>query len=251
MKIKLLLLFLLVSVFYPIKAQENLSNYSYIVVPTKFDFLDEPDKYQLNSIAKFLFNKHGFNAFFEEELPDVRRCDGLYAEVIGVPNFIWTKVTVVIKDCYGTELFRTMEGRSKLKAFKDTYNEAMRMAFESFAGLGVKQPPVGSEVVKNTEIKEKEGSPSNSLNFPKAKYSNYSKDGTSYLLQKTNEGYSLYQETLKAQDGLQYEGKLFVVEGVLFFEDVSEERFIASFDADGSLKIVNDKGAPTVYQRNN
>jgi len=60
-------------------SQESLSDYSFVVVPEKYDFVSEADKYQLNSLTKFLFNKHGFNAYFDREMPDVRRCDGLWA----------------------------------------------------------------------------------------------------------------------------------------------------------------------------
>ena len=55
--------------------QERLSAFDYVVVPDRFDFQYERDQYQINSLLKFLFNKHGFHAFFPSELPDVSRCD--------------------------------------------------------------------------------------------------------------------------------------------------------------------------------
>ena len=48
-------------------AQKNINNYKYIIVPTTYSFLGEEDKYQLNSLTKFLFNKYGFKAFFQDE----------------------------------------------------------------------------------------------------------------------------------------------------------------------------------------
>jgi hypothetical protein len=74
--------------------QERLSAFDYVVVPDRFDFQYERDQYQINSLLKFLFNKHGFHAFFPSELPDVSRCDGLYAEIEQVNGFVWTEVSI-------------------------------------------------------------------------------------------------------------------------------------------------------------
>ena len=57
----LFLMFLSVSVF----AQKSINNYKYIVVPKQMETFDEPNKHETSSLTKFLFNKNGFNAFFE------------------------------------------------------------------------------------------------------------------------------------------------------------------------------------------
>ena len=44
---------------------QSLNDYKYVIVPGKFDFLKESDKYQLNSLTKFLFEKYGFEAYLE------------------------------------------------------------------------------------------------------------------------------------------------------------------------------------------
>ena len=62
-------------------SQKSLNDYSYVIVPEQFEFLDAKDKYQLNSISNFLFNKHGFHSFLSDETPDAKRCDGLYANL--------------------------------------------------------------------------------------------------------------------------------------------------------------------------
>src|SRR5690606_37434009 len=78
-------LVLLCSIFSLSSFGQDLSNYSYVVVPEKFSFLKEADQYQLNSLTKFLFEKNGFEAFIEGEEaylalgPD--RCDWRYADV--------------------------------------------------------------------------------------------------------------------------------------------------------------------------
>lgn len=54
------------------------------------------------------------------------------------------------------------------------------------------------------------------------KYLNYIKGGGFFLLRKINEGFSFYEEIVEVSDGLKYSGKIFVVEGVVFFEDEKE-----------------------------
>ena len=91
-------------------SQIKLSDYSYVIVPEQFELLNEKDKYQLNSIAEFLFNKHGFHAFKSESAPNAGRCDGLYADLEKVTAILRTKLVVVLKDCNGAEVYRTEEG---------------------------------------------------------------------------------------------------------------------------------------------
>ena len=42
-----------------------------MVISEQFEFQTEKDKYQLNSLTKFLFNKYGFHAFFNAEVPEM------------------------------------------------------------------------------------------------------------------------------------------------------------------------------------
>ena len=122
------------------QAQKVPSDFEYVVVPDQFSFLFEKDQFQLCSLTKFLFNKHGFNAYFATELPNVDRCSGLYADVIRDNGFVWTKLYVELRDCKGNLIFRSIEGRSKLKEYGKAYNEALRVCFESIAALEVDQP---------------------------------------------------------------------------------------------------------------
>ena len=117
-------------------SQNSLSDYSYIIVSEQFEFQDEKDKYELNSLIKFLYNKYGFHAYFKDEVPDnVRRCDGLYADVEGKPGFLITKVELVIRDCDGTEVFRSLKGKVMLKITKKPIMklpEKLLMGFEIY-----------------------------------------------------------------------------------------------------------------------
>ncbi|MEM7085613.1 MAG: hypothetical protein AAF489_05495 [Bacteroidota bacterium] len=243
-------------------SQKSLNDYSFVIVPEKFDFVNEKDKYQLNSLTKFLFNKHGFNAFFDSDRPNVKRCDGLYAEVDGVPAMIRTRVTVILKDCYGDEVYRSEIGKSKLKAYNKTYTAALRNAFLSIAALGVeqKEPVTFDESEVNVEegqtSKEKvEVSPieveevisveredaNNNLAVEKALVetvvaeSLYTSNGNSFTLRKTKSGYKLYE---KLQDGDNLKGTLLIKEGKsLQFTDIAGNKFPGHFDADENLII--------------
>jgi hypothetical protein len=126
--------------FFQAQAQEEkLSAFDYVVVPERFDFQYERDQYQFNSLLKFLLNKHGFHAYFPDELPDVSRCDGLYADIEQISGFVWTELNIRFVDCDGILFYQTKTGRSKLKDYAKAYNEALRMAFESIEILGVRQ----------------------------------------------------------------------------------------------------------------
>ena len=67
-KLIIAFVFSLAFVFSGYSQKEKLSNYSFIVVPKKFDFQFSDDQYQLNSLLKFLFNKHGFHDYFYQRL---------------------------------------------------------------------------------------------------------------------------------------------------------------------------------------
>ena len=54
---KIIILLVLTISINSVFAQKSVNNYKYIVVPHQFEFLRSPDQYQLNSLAKFLFEK--------------------------------------------------------------------------------------------------------------------------------------------------------------------------------------------------
>ena len=261
--------------------QERLSAFDYVVVPDRFDFQYERDQYQINSLLKFLFNKHGFHAFFPSELPDVSRCDGLYAEIEQVNGFVWTEVSIRLLDCDGILFYQTKSGRSKLKDFAKAYSESIRMAFESIEILGVRQGPL--------EILQKGGQDSNSEEtiapdakanpksnsdrplgsnsseglqtelkplkneavtlglIPDVAMMNFKSFEKTYLLRRTDLGYQWYRED--GQD-LIYEGKFFVVEKMLFYEDKDQMRYLAEFTPQCAL-ILNREGQRVVFEKAN
>ena len=121
---------------------QDLNSYKYVLVPSGYEFLKEPNQFQLNELTKFLFEKQGFEAYLEnEELPeelDQNRCKALFANVKNNSRLFSTKLVVVLKDCKNNEVFISEEGSSREKDYKTAYHEALRNAFESFAALNYK-----------------------------------------------------------------------------------------------------------------
>jgi len=261
--------------------EERLSAFDYVVVPDRFGFQYERDQYQINSLLKFLFNKHGFHAFFPSELPDVSRCDGLYAEIEQVNGFVWTEVSIRLLDCDGILFYQTKSGRSKLKDFAKAYSEAVRMAFESIEILGVRQGPLeilqkaGEEINSDGTIKADAKVKSKSKSdrplgnnssdglqtevkplkdeavtlglIPDVAMMNFKSLENTYLLRRTQLGYQWYRED---KQDLIYEGKFFVVEKMLFYEDKDQVRYLAEFTPAGAL-ILNREGQKVVFDKAN
>ena len=257
----LIVLFFFLSIIPKSFSQSNMSDYSFVIVPERFEFLNEDDKYQLNSIAEFLFNKHGFHAFKSNNAPNAKRCDGLYAEVINISAMLRTKLVLILKDCNGFEVYRSQEGITRLKEFKQAHQDALRRAFAYFEGMGVKQKEIvyfDDEVAAET-IKSNETSGATtqqitqgevavvavgavSLNLPKARFSSYDNDDGTYMLRKTTAGYTLFKETSSAEDGLMLIGKIGIsdVSTKLYFIDTDDKVFDASFDASENLVLQKD-----------
>src|SRR5690606_8272880 len=86
--------------------------------------------------------------------------------------------------------------------------------------------------------------------LPNAKFSNYSNSGKTFLLRKTTEGYSLYEESANASDGLLLIGKIIVMDKVVKYMDTSGKVSDASFDPSGNLTI-KDGSSVTNYLSEN
>lgn len=229
-------------------SQQSMSDYSYIEVPEVFDFQDKKDEFQLNSITKFLFDKHGFNAYYSKDLPNVTKCDGLYADLETELGFIYTKIVIVIKDCNGVEVFRSAQGRSKLKEYSKTYNQALRNAFRSFEGLGVAQkdivvePRTTTSAITSAEAKLAVNASASGSTIPSSKFSTYTHDGNSYLLRKTASGFSLFQEVMGADNDLLLLGRVSLQGNNVQFTSIAKEVSDASFDQNMNLTIVLPAG---------
>ena len=165
MNLKSLAVTLVLSVFVlNVYAQNELNPYKYIIVPKKFDFLKEENQYRVNSYTKFLFDKEGYQVFYDDgDFPEDLKLDpclGLTAFVLNESSSFTTKIFVVLENCSRDEVFRSVEGRSKVKEYDKTYIDALKKCFVSVQALNYEYEPKtltqeSSEIensTSNTEI---------------------------------------------------------------------------------------------------
>ncbi|PIE49693.1 MAG: hypothetical protein CSA39_01365 [Flavobacteriales bacterium] len=114
---------------------QDVNEYKYVIVPAKYDFLKRENQYQLNDLTKFLFEKEGFKAIYNnQEIPDElakNSCLGLNASVLNESNLFTTKLIIELTNCKNKKVLVSKVGRSKEKDYKAAYYEALRNAFES------------------------------------------------------------------------------------------------------------------------
>ena len=139
-------------------AQKDINNYKYIVVPKSFEFSNSEDQYQLNSLLKFLFNKHGYKAYFgDDNLPEdlkENRCLALTSAVLKERGSVFkTKLEIILKDCFGTTIVTSKTGESRLKEYDNAYSEALRDAFGTFQNLDYKYVANQEGIVESSGAK--------------------------------------------------------------------------------------------------
>ncbi|MBF6608482.1 MAG: hypothetical protein ITG00_07060 [Flavobacterium sp.] len=121
---------------------QNINQYQYAVVPVKFEFLDEPDQYRMNTFTKMHMEKYGFVTFLSDEIlpADIAAdaCNRLYVDVISVGTLFTSKLQVVLRDCTNKILYTSPEGSSREKDNKIAYPKALREAFSYFGLLDYK-----------------------------------------------------------------------------------------------------------------
>lgn len=150
------LLVLIVLLVLNVSFAQTVNSYKYVIVPTKFDFFKEPNKYNLNTNTKLLLQKYGFEVLMDNEtLSDEianNRCKTLFADVIEDKGLMVTKLKIVLKDCKNQIVYETAVGKSREKDFQTAYRDAFREAAKSFEALNYKYNG-GNEVVVTKEEK--------------------------------------------------------------------------------------------------
>lgn len=120
----------------------DINDYKYVVLPKHFDFLAEKNQYNLNEITKMLFEKKGFEVYFEgDEMPfelKMDRCKALYGNLLMNSKFLSTEMTIVLNNCVGQEAFKSIEGISKEKELRRAYYESLREASRSLEATDYK-----------------------------------------------------------------------------------------------------------------
>ena len=142
----------------------QLNSYKYIIVPKKFDIFSAENHLQTSTLVKYLFSEQGYDVIYDDELPpDLvnQRCIGLTVDLEKETNLTWTKMYILLKDCNSVEIFRSPEGASRSKDFREAYHESIREAFRVFESIIYKYQPSEEVVTVNygNDIKSVEKKP--------------------------------------------------------------------------------------------
>lgn len=123
----------------PAFGQNELNPFKYIIIPKQYDFLKEANQFRVNSTTKYLFEQDGYQTFYQgDEYPDdlkANYCLAVTAIVLDNSSTFTTKLTIVLRNCYDKEVFRTMVGKSKIKQYDKTYIDALKKCFISIQNL--------------------------------------------------------------------------------------------------------------------
>ncbi|PCH78054.1 MAG: hypothetical protein COB98_01460 [Flavobacteriaceae bacterium] len=141
-----------------VNAQSELNGYKFVIVKKQYGFQKSPDKYQLNSLAKFLLAKSDLIVLFDtdafSEEVAMNACLALKVDIIDTSGMFSTQLAVSFKDCKNNVVYTTVIGRSKAKEYKKAYHEALRASLAVFKSYihTYKGKPLRSVVEKTPEI---------------------------------------------------------------------------------------------------
>ena len=140
MKIKNSVLFIILFFYISVNfAQNSLNAYAYIIIPKKYDFLKEENKYQLNALTKFLFDKQGYKTLMQyDSYPlDLTKnaCLAATVSVVDMSKMFASMLVIELRDCKNKVIFTSEKGRSKEKDYKKSYHQALRNAFISIENM--------------------------------------------------------------------------------------------------------------------
>lgn len=133
--------------------------YEYVIVPAKYEFLNEANKYGVNALTKSFFESQGYTVFYDtDEFPiDLAkdRCKALFVDAIRENKLFTTNITIQIKDCQNKLLIESFRGSSREKSYEVAYKEAFRFALTSLKGqVDFKNSYVEVEAPKIVEVVE-------------------------------------------------------------------------------------------------
>ena len=139
MKNIFIIIFLIASNFSAFGQEKKVINNKYIIVPQRFNFLNENDQYQTSSLTKFLLKKNGFTVILDsDEYPTELKnnpCKALTAIVSDKSSMFKTKVLIELKDCFNKIVYASKEGVSGLKEYKKSYQDAIRNAHANMSDI--------------------------------------------------------------------------------------------------------------------
>lgn len=146
-------------------AQEN---YKYVIVPKKFEFFKEDNKYNVNLMTKSFFEKEGFQVFYDtDNFPEdlaKNRCLALFANATKDNTMFSVKINIELKDCYNKLIYTSDQGSTREKDYDKAYPIAFRAALNSLKGnLNFKNSTVKSSDFEDKIVEEKPILKSNSI----------------------------------------------------------------------------------------
>lgn len=252
-------------------AQSGIGEYDFIEVSDRFEFVTGDNTYQLSDMMVYYFEKKGIKAYRQQDSPNVAKCDALYADIEKGTSILSSKLAIVIKDCNDTVVFRSKEGKSKVKAYAKAYPDALRTAFSTFAKSDIKILDVSKAVVSDTKevkdtsmdnvvvtvtdtqkeavlIKVEETATSAAIvQIPETAFSNYELNGQSYLLKKVATGFTLFL-TQEGNDNFIKVGDIAITTGASFtMVDIYGENKMGRFNTKQDLVIQLANGDELVY----
>lgn len=118
--------------------QVAINDYKYIIIPKTLGEFKEENQYLTSTLLKHQFVTKGFTAVYADALPQdlyLDRCLGLTALLKDNSSMFSTKVTIVLENCKGQQVFSSREGTSKIKHYKEAYKNAITVAMSSFDRL--------------------------------------------------------------------------------------------------------------------
>ncbi len=137
---------------------QQLNQYQYAIVSSKFLFLDAPDQYRLNTMTKAYLESLGFVTYMDNEvIPEdvaMNNCNNIFVDVISSGSMFTSKLNVVVRDCTNAEVFTSLTGSSREKDNGVAYRIALKEAFDSFKTLNYKFDPKAAKNSKPNTSKE-------------------------------------------------------------------------------------------------
>ncbi len=236
---KILVLILVLFLFcFKSFSQTSDNTYEFVIVPVQYGFLDEVNKYQLNVLTRVRLKEAGFKVYMNqgEEIPqklNFNRCLALNANVKEDKGIFTTTLIFELKDCFGKIIYQS-EGTSRLKPFKEAYQEALNRALDKFQSNSALYLKTSSEEETRSEVVEVSTNDKKTIKeTPFEKRANaYQLYGQTYWLLQKDNNYTIFTD--KGQTvyaNLEYAGQ-----GSYNFDSADIDG-AAFFDASGSLIV--------------
>lgn len=211
-----------------IQAQNNSNTYKYAIVPLQYNFLSQPNQFQLNVLTRVKLKEAGFKVYMDEgekmpiELSE-NNCMALKANVIKEKGIFTSNLLFQLRNCYGNVVFES-RGSSRAKAYKEAYKEALTIALDEFLFISSKYVDTSYEKSGATTNIAIEDAKEEDTPFVQRAV-RYSLDGKTLWLLKKGDDYTLFEDegvtvfaTLSQADRGTYSYDSSDIDGAAYFD---------------------------------